>query len=333
MSDCKDSQEGLPVQAGPASKGHAGLISAFRLPNAIKKSLPPSLIAGMYGIRLRLLSRGLRRNRVYTQPLEQKQAGASMSIVIAIHDAPAVLRRCLLSLERYATESEVILVDDASKLAETIDLIREFSTRNGWRAIRHEKARGHSAACGAGASFASRPYICLLNSDTVATPWCWLPIAETFENNAAIGVAGPCTSASGNEQAVDAARLCRFDWNDNQISGFAEKLATSPPQPVIVDLPWADGFAFFIRRSLWQELGGFDCNLPDYGNEIDLCKRVTKFGYRVVWIRSSYIHHLQHQSYGNEIGGQGISSRIVAALQYIHQRHSQPAAVTPPPLR
>src|SRR5262249_5180749 len=110
---------------------------------------------------------------------------------------------------------------------------------------------------------------------------------------------------------------------------FAQKLATAPPQPVIADLPWADGFAFFIRRSLWEDLGGFDRNLPDYGNEIDLCKRVTNLGYRIAWIRSSYIHHLRHQSYSNAIGDHGIQSRITASSKYIRQRYSRPLANVP----
>ena len=41
--------------------------------------------------------------------------------------------RCLASLEKYAPESEIILVDDASGLAETLQAILHFSARNGWK--------------------------------------------------------------------------------------------------------------------------------------------------------------------------------------------------------
>src|SRR5712691_562010 len=48
----------------------------------------------------------------FEQSPEDRQASATMSIVVAIHDAPQVTRRCLASLEKYAPESEIILVDD-----------------------------------------------------------------------------------------------------------------------------------------------------------------------------------------------------------------------------
>jgi len=244
-----------------------------------------------------------------------------MSIIVAVHDAPAATRRCLASLETYAPEAEIIIVDDASSLVETSNLIGDFSGRNKWKIVNHEKPLGHSAACGAGASLATRPYLCLLNSDTVVTPWCWRRVKEVFESDQKIGAAGPSTSRSKNPQTLPLPATCLSYWNDNQICSFANRLLTECSEPVVVDLTWVSGFAFFIRRNLWEELGGFDRNLPDYGNEVELCKRVVEKGYRNVWIRNSYIHHFFHQSYGNMIGDDGILARIRAAEIYIKQKH------------
>jgi GT2 family glycosyltransferase len=314
-----------------ASKTSARPLATWRLPGFIRSALPQVVIEGMYAIRRRirrrLLSRGLPRNRVFEQPVDCTLASASMSIVVPIHDAPLVTKRCLASLERDAAKAEIILLDDGSKVAETSRAIREFSGRNGWKVIWNAESRGHSAACVAGARVASRPYLCLLNSDTVVTPWCWRAIEEAFETNAAIGVAGPCTSTSGNEQAI--AEPCRFYWNDSQICAFAERLRVTPPQPLILDLPWVSGFAFFIRRRLWEELRGFDRNLSDYGNEIELCKRVTNLGYRTVWVRNSYIHHFGRQSYASEIGEPEIESRILAAHQYIRKAQGRQPTDSP----
>jgi GT2 family glycosyltransferase len=273
-------------------------------------------------IRRMLFSRRLPRNGVFEQPSEHRLASGSMSIIVPIHDAPEVTKRCLASLERYAAEAEVILVDDASRLPDTIDIIREFSRRNGWKVTSNAQAVGHSVASAAGVGLATCPYLCLLNSDTVVTPWCWRPIQEAFESDPSIGAAGPSTSTSGNEQALEVAVPCRFHWNDNQICAFAERLTVAPPRPVILDLPWVSGFAFFIRRSLWVTLGGFDQNLPDFANEVELCKRAINLGYRTAWVRSSYIHHLGRQSYAAEIGDEAIDSRLLAAFKYIRQRHS-----------
>jgi GT2 family glycosyltransferase len=256
----------------------------------------------------------------FKQSPEDALASAFMSVIIPIHDAPKATRRCLTSIEKYAPKSEVILVDDGSGLAETVALVRDFGNRNGWEVIRHETPLGHSAACAAGARLASRPYLCLLNSDTVVTPWCWRGLKEVFDSDQRIGVAGPSTSYSGNTQTLPLALGCRLYWNDSQICAFARDLAAGCPDPVWVDLAWASGFAFFVRRGLWEELGGFDANLTDYGNERELCRRVSELGYRSVWVRNSYIHHFGEQSYGT-LGEETISSRKRAAERYIARKH------------
>jgi GT2 family glycosyltransferase len=253
------------------------------------------------------------------QSPEDIQASATMSIVVAIHDAPEVTRRCLASLEKYAPGSEIILVDDASRLGETLDVIRDFSARNKWKVVRHVKALGHSEACRDGANLATRPYLCLLNSDTVVTPWCWRQIKEVFEQDQKIGVAGPSTSRGGL-QTLRWATVLSSSWDDNQICSFAKDLLTQCREPVVKDVACVTGFAFFIRRSLWEQVGGFDRNLPDYGNEVELCYRAAEEGYRTVWVRNSYIHHFGRQTYRRTIGIKGIRERMRTADIYIRQK-------------
>jgi len=245
-----------------------------------------------------------------------------MSIVVPVHDAPLVTRRCLASLEKYAPKAEIIIVDDGSRLVETSKVIGDFSSRNEWKVVNHATPLGHSASCGAGASLATRPYLCLLNSDTVVTPWCWRLVKDVFEHDQKTAVAGPSTSNSGNVQALPLATVLSPYLNDNQICGFAKRLLAECPDPIVADLPWASGFAFFIRRNLWEQLSGFDRKIPDYYNDVELCKRVVEKGYRTVWIRNAYIHHLGRQSYGETIGEDGILARIEAALIYTKQKHS-----------
>lgn len=287
-------------------------IFKWHIPFFLQRALPQRLVDGLRELKGRVVTRGLPRHREFEQSPEDAQASRSMSIIVPIHDAPAITRRCLASLERYAPGSEIILVDDASNLTETTEVIRDFSSRNGWKFVRNEKSLGHSGACRAGANLASRPYICLLNSDTVVTPWCWRRIKEAFEQDQNIGVAGPSTSYSGTRQEQELARNLGLYWNDNQICAFAERLLTECQEPIVLDLPWISGFAFFIRRSLWEHIGGFDQKVPDYGNEVELCGRVAASGCRMVWIRNTYIHHFGQRSYQSVIGEDGIRARIRA---------------------
>jgi len=183
-------------------------------------------------------------------------------------------------------------------MQETRNLIDDYAERNSWKLIRHPEAEGHSRASENGARAATRRFLCLLNSDTVVTPWSWSAVLEAFEADETIGVAGPSTSWTGSVQMIPIASECRYLWTDGQICSYALRCATSQPPRSWVDLEnGAMGFAFFIRRSLWEQLGGFNIGLPDFGNEVDLCMRVKQRGYRAVWVKGSYIHHFGSVSY------------------------------------
>lgn len=299
----------------------AGKYLPRRVKSAFKTGIGRAAIKAVQRVRARMVTLSLDSTSISPPSPEDRAAAADMSVIVPIHDAPIVTQRCLASLERYGSEAEVILVDDASALRETTDMLCDFRDRNGWKLISKRVAGGHSAACKDGGDAATRPYLCLLNSDTVVTPWCWSAIEEAFEKDDAIGVAGPSTSRCGTGQVLSVARDCRFEWTDGQICSFAKRVKAKAGVPSIVDLPWAGGFALFIRRALWLQLNGFDQNLPDYGNEVELCKRAKDAGYRIVWARKGYIHHLGAQSYGQYITQDEIQGRKDAGDQYLRAKY------------
>lgn len=317
------------IDAAEPSRSLERLESAARwhYPSVLKWVLPPAIRDALREIRARLLThyafRHLPDHKVFEQSMEDALASSPLSIIVPVHDAPEVTRRCLMSLQRYAPNAEIILVDDASKLEETSRLLEDFSNRNHWDLIRHEKPMGHSGACGAGATVATRPYLCLLNSDTVVTPWCWRPIVQLFDNDPKVGAAGPSTSISGNPQTLPLAFSTCLYLTDSQICEFARRLSAERSDTTLTDLPWVSGFAFFIRRCLWEQVGGFDGNLPDYCNDVELCRRLLGSGFRVVYVRNSYIHHFSGASYRKKFGSESLIARVQVAEDYIEQKFSR----------
>ncbi len=312
-------------QTGSSVEPFSKLEKAAHLgfPSALGHVLPESVKDSLRSLRERLLGRiamrRLPRDKQFIQSHEDSAACTSLSVIIPVHDSPEVTKRCLESLERFAVEAEIILVDDASKLQETRALLENFASRNHWVLIRNDAAMGHSGASAAGVSRSTRPYLCLLNSDTVVTPRCWRLIMQAFESDPKVGAAGPSTSWGG-WQTLPLAKYVRHYLNESQICAYAESLLGDSVGPVLTDVPAVIGFALFISRSLWDQLGGFDKALPDYGNEIDLCRRIHDAGYRTVWVSNSYIHHLAGASYGKTIGAKGIAARKKAATEMIDRR-------------
>ncbi|HWA96673.1 MAG TPA: glycosyltransferase [Terracidiphilus sp.] len=294
-------------------------------PRLLRSVLPQSLKDALRELRGQALAylamRQLPRDRVFEQSVEDAEASSVLSIIVPVHDAPEVTERCLKSLERYAPNAEVILVDDGSKLEETRILLKDFAARRGWKLIHNATPLGHSEASRVGASSATKPYLCLLNSDTVVTPWCWRLIVQAFKDDSKIGAAGPSTS-HGGMQTIPLAQFARHYLNDSQICAYAQRLLAGSSGPILSDIYAVIGFAFFIKRDIWEQLDGFDRKLPDYGNEIELCKRIQGLGYRVVWVRNAYIHHLAGVSYSKLIGHAAILARHKSAHDYILKKHS-----------
>ena len=289
----------------------------------LRSRLPETFRERLRRIRAVFLSLDLSAEGDFPQSAEEISASARISIVIAALDPPP-LERCLASVERFAAGAEVILVDDGSVLPETKAVIQDSSRGTDGSFCATNMPQGHSRACEAGARLATRPYLCLLNADTILTPWSWRAAVEAFEADPRIAVTGPTTSHCTTPQLVERAELCRHYWSDAQIFNFGRKYVSNLPQRCWVDLPEVGGFAFFIRRDLWERLEGFDPNLPDYGNEVELCRRVSKMGLRIVWTRNSYIHHLGNQTYSSaRFGPKFISTRSWHALEYIEAKHGE----------
>ena len=274
-------------------------------------------------IRPKLLSIGLAHCGPFDQPKEEVEASRVFSAVIAIHDSPEVTRRCLESIDKYGANAEVILVDDGSQLQETVDLIQDYEQRNGWIVLRHKEPKRHSRSCEAGSRLATRPYLCFLNSDTVLTPWSWRGAKEAFDSDPRIAVTGPTTSWTATKQAIRRAAYCRNYWTNSQIYAFAKKYISNLPPRTRIELPYVGGFAFFVRRELWNDFGGFDEKLPDYGNETELCKRLSIGGFRIVWTQNSYIHHFGEASYGRIMNKNNIQQKRIAANDYIDSVHNR----------
>jgi hypothetical protein len=79
------------------------------------------------------------------------------------------------------------------------------------------------------------------------------------------------------------------------------------------------GAAFFIRKSLFEMLGGFDERFFMYFEESDLCQRVRDAGWQIVYHPQISLVHLKGQA------AQQIFNRILVEYRrsqvYYYQKH------------
>jgi len=58
------------------------------------------------------------------------------------------------------------------------------------------------------------------------------------------------------------------------------------------DIFWSTGACMMVRSRLWKECGGFDADFFAHMEEIDLCWRFHRKGYRVSYIPDSKVYHV-----------------------------------------
>jgi N-acetylglucosaminyl-diphospho-decaprenol L-rhamnosyltransferase len=62
-----------------------------------------------------------------------------------------------------------------------------------------------------------------------------------------------------------------------------------PAEPVEAD--WMLGAFLLLRRTMLEELGGFDAGFPLYGEDIDLCYRAAKAGWERWYVPAAVVTH------------------------------------------
>ncbi|MGB5943212.1 MAG: glycosyltransferase family 2 protein [Leeuwenhoekiella sp.] len=137
----------------------------------------------------------------------------------------------------------------------------------------------------------------LLNSD-VNTPENWLePLVEAFKTDPKLGAAQSKILDYRNPELFEYAGAgggfvdtlgypyCRgriFQAMEKDLGQYNDTC----------DIDWASGAALAVRKSIFEELGGFDERFFAHQEEIDLCLRISARGYMVKHIGASRVFHL-----------------------------------------
>lgn len=206
-------------------------------------------------------------------------------IVIPIYNSLSYVQECLDSILIYTQTGsyQLILIDDTSD-AHTYCYLQHLAIRHPHiKLYRNPSNQGFVRACNLGISLGNAPFVALVNSDVVVTPG-WLDrLLGCAEQDPQIAAVNPLT----NHAAVISLPLApgaNFFGMDQYLQHHAPTIA--------VDVVTGVGFCLLLRRSVIDQLGAFDEIYGyGYGEESDLCMRLTTHGYRTVVASNTYIYH------------------------------------------
>ncbi|MBV8080334.1 MAG: glycosyltransferase family 2 protein [Actinobacteria bacterium] len=172
----------------------------------------------------------------------------------------------------------------------------------GFEALENERPLGYAANLNRGAALTHAETLLAVNPDAVPEPGAVAALAEFMAAHPRCGVAGPrMTYPDGRPQpsrrrfpTVGGTLVRRTPLR--RVVAQRRHLHLDEPQPVEpVQTDWMLGGFLLLRRSMLEELGGFDERFRLYGEDIDLQYRAAKAGWERWYVPAAVVRHA-HQA-------------------------------------
>lgn len=162
--------------------------------------------------------------------------------------------------------------------------------------IENKENLGFAAGNNAALKLAGGKYSVVLNNDTIVEGGWLEPMVDIMEKNSHAGACQP--------KILDIGDPGRFEYA-GAAGGFIDRYGYPFLRGRIFDtiesdngqyndnaeLDWCSGAAFMVRNSVLKEIGLFDPIFFMYAEENDLCWRMKKCGYEILFVFNSVIYH------------------------------------------
>ncbi|HEX9011907.1 MAG TPA: glycosyltransferase family 2 protein [Anaerolineaceae bacterium] len=229
-----------------------------------------------------------------------------LSIIIVSWNTRELLRRCLASIYENppARPFETWVVDNGSQDG-SAQMVRDLFPRV--RLIENQSNAGFAAANNQVFPLCTGEYVLLLNPDTVVLPGAVDGLLSYLDSHPEAGAVGPrLVSADGADQlsVFPFPTLSRELWrlfHLDRVAPYAlydpRRWDTSAPHEV----DSIQGACLMVRRQAVPPPGLFDPDYFLYSEEIDLCFRLRRAGWKLDWIPAAAVVHLGGQSSRQEV--------------------------------
>lgn len=253
-----------------------------------------------------------------------------MVIIVINWNGKDVLPEMIRSVEAQivGTGSRLIVFDNASTDESDVIVEREFGDRHWFSIIKSDSNLGFAAAANRAFKSVNDDIVILANNDTVFLPGS-IKGLETFlieHDNA--GFAGPRllwpdgTLQSSQRDFPFPMKLIR-----EHIPFLKRKSAKYSLHDTEKKVDWLVGAVQAIRRSAFEQIGGFDEDFYFYHEETDFQKRLWNAGWEVWFTPSSEVIHSEGVSASKKYGNKLYYLRYIPAKLILLKKHSGSGSV------
>jgi GT2 family glycosyltransferase len=222
-----------------------------------------------------------------------------ISAIVVSYNTRDHLLRCLEALlAPTGVSREAILVDNASTDG-SVDAVRARFPEV--RILANAENLGFSRANNLGLGAARGPFALVLNSDCEVRPGAVEALCAILEARPEVAIVGPRTvGTDGAPQVSFGPSLTLLaEWRQGRLvrgvkAGDAAALRHASALAAREQEPdWVSASCFLARRTALDAVGGFDESFFLYEEDVDLCLRVRRAGWRVVYTPTAeVVHHL-----------------------------------------
>ena len=229
----------------------------------------------------------------------------TVTIVIPYRDRVAMTRECVervLSRTDYARH-DVLLVDNWSSSAEAAAFAREMSGRARVRVLRIEEEFNYSRLNNAAVEHSDAEFLVFMNNDLFVEREDWLRVlVNEAVVDARVGIVGgkfvyPDRTVQHGGVVVGLGGVA-----GHVHSHIAEHEPGYGARAILAqELSAVTAAAMLVRADVFRAVGGFDeRDLPVAFNDVDLCLKVRRAGWRIVWTPDFVAEHRESISRGRD---------------------------------
>lgn len=199
---------------------------------------------------------------------------------------------CLESLRKTTYPNfEVIVVDNGS-VGDDVSLLKQ-RFGDSIRLIVNDKNSGFAGGCNIGIKDAlarGADYVVLLNNDTVVAPDFLEGLVRVAQSDERVGIAGGKVFCYELPELIwFAGGIINYRTGRTPIRGSGE--ADKGQFDEIVRVDWISGCFMFISRDVLQAVGMLDERFFFGWEDVDLCVRAARKGFKVLFVPESRIWH------------------------------------------
>jgi N-acetylglucosaminyl-diphospho-decaprenol L-rhamnosyltransferase len=228
-----------------------------------------------------------------------------LSAVIVNYNAGAELRTALQSIasEMAGRPWEAVVVDNASTDGSSA-IVSEFAPHA--RVLRNTANVGFGRGVNQGVAAATAPFILIMNPDCRIERGAVAAMRAELETHPRCAIVGPrVLDPDGSEQGSargDPDMLTGLFGRTGPLRHLLPAAAASRRNVVgsrreSATVDWVSGACMLVRRTAYDEVGGFDARYFLYWEDADLCRRLRARGHEIRYVpAATAVHRVGHSS-------------------------------------